>query len=347
MVTVCLGTAGLIADRASAGTSCLLQVTAERGLLTVDALGAPLNEVLRAIGQQAGLRVSVDGDLNDPVTQSFRQLPLGEGIRRLTRGHSLSLVYASDRGLGAPALTAVHVYTGSWSQSGLRAARLRSLRALTDRRDPPAIGALIRMLGGDRDPVVRSQTAVALGRLGGPRAAAALNTALRDQAPSVRCQAVVALLRVQGEAAARALGGVLQGDPDPRIRRTAARALGSLRAAEARRALEAARSDPDESVRSEVTRVLRSERPGLSEPEAGGPSGRCRDDSMPRGRGAVLDCGGSGGRGGFRSTGVAANMAGVRWSGGRSLAVSAELLGLTPRGGHGKAFRVQLAERAA
>lgn len=45
MVTVCLGTAGLIADRASAGTSCLLQVTAERGLLTVDALGAPLNEV--------------------------------------------------------------------------------------------------------------------------------------------------------------------------------------------------------------------------------------------------------------------------------------------------------------
>jgi hypothetical protein len=212
--------------------------------------------------------MSLAGDLNDPVTQSFRQLPLDEGIRRLTRGHSLTLVYTQSRGLAPPALATVHVYPGPWNRAGRRAARLRALATLTDRGGLPAIGGLASMLRGDHDPVVRSQAAVALGRLGGPRAVAALGAALDDPTPSVRCHAVTALLGVQREAATRTLRGVLEGDPDATIRRTAARALGSLRVASARRALVAAGSDPDESVRQEVARILKCVEGDERAPEA-------------------------------------------------------------------------------
>jgi hypothetical protein len=168
-----MGLMGLIVDRAWAGSACLFQATTERGLLTVEALAVPLDEILWTVGQQAGLRLGIAGDLSDLVTQSFRQLPLDEGIRRLARGHSLTLVYAQDRGLGAPALATVQVYPASSRQTGRRAARLRALRMLTDRGGPSAIGGLVRMLGADRDPVVRSHAAGALGRLGGPRVAVA------------------------------------------------------------------------------------------------------------------------------------------------------------------------------
>lgn len=64
-VIVSLGTAWLIVDRAWAGTPCLLEVTVERGLLTVDSLATPLDELLRTIGQQAGVHVLVDGHLDE------------------------------------------------------------------------------------------------------------------------------------------------------------------------------------------------------------------------------------------------------------------------------------------
>jgi hypothetical protein len=251
-----LRTPCLAADLASAGPPCLFEVTVDRGLLTVDALAASLDLLLRTIAQQTGVHVLVDGDLNDLVTQSFRRLPLEEGIRRLTRGHSLSFVYTPGGGLGPAPLGAVHVYPGAWNRTGVRAARLRALDTLKARGDASALAALTRMLRQDHDPALRAHAATALGRLGSARAVTALTVALRDPAPAVRCRAVAALLSVRAEAAVDALRPILQSDPDPRLRRAVVRALGSLRIPDARRALQAARADPDASVRHEVTRVL-------------------------------------------------------------------------------------------
>jgi HEAT repeat protein len=226
----------------------------EGGRLTVSALGVPLQEVLHAVGRAAGLRVHLAGDLGAPVTQSFSDLPLDVGLRRLGRGHSLTFVYARDAGPGPAVLAAVSVYPEA-RRRATGAAELRTIARLAGRRDAAAVATLAR-LTAHADPLVRSRAATGLGGLGGGRAVSALQAALKDPVAAVRCHAVTALHRVQGEAAAGALGDVLRGDTHPAVRRTAARALGSLQGAAARGALEAAREDPDPAVRQEVLQAL-------------------------------------------------------------------------------------------
>lgn len=66
------------------------------GQLSVDLREAPVRDVLRAIGQQAGLRVHVDAATNRTVSAQFMDMELEQGLRRLLRAASLSytLLYA-------------------------------------------------------------------------------------------------------------------------------------------------------------------------------------------------------------------------------------------------------------
>ncbi|MFQ5828840.1 MAG: HEAT repeat domain-containing protein [Candidatus Methylomirabilia bacterium] len=241
-----------------------IHVVVEDGLLTVDVRDMPLADVLRAIGEEAGLKVSIRGNITTRVTRSFTDIPLEEGIRRLARGHSVALFHSAPQaGAGAAVLTEVWVLESSPGQTVRtrvdpreRATQLRTVRALARRRDEAAAAELARILSQAADPIVRSRAAAALGQVGSVQAATALTTALSDQAPAVRIQAVRALRRVEGERAIQALRGVLIGDRDARVRRVAARALGALSSEDARWALEAASSDPGESVRREVARAL-------------------------------------------------------------------------------------------
>ena len=71
-------------------------VAVHDGQLSVDLREAPVREVLAAIGQQAGLRVHVDGAANRTVNAQFTDVELDQGLRRLLRAASLSyaLLYA-------------------------------------------------------------------------------------------------------------------------------------------------------------------------------------------------------------------------------------------------------------
>jgi hypothetical protein len=96
----------------------VLDVTVKGSRLTVRAHEVRLADVLKAIGRQAGMRIVLKGDLNAPVTDAFTDLPLGEGIRRVARWHSVVLVYDPSPGTAqGVVLTAVWV-TGSSSGPG-------------------------------------------------------------------------------------------------------------------------------------------------------------------------------------------------------------------------------------
>lgn len=259
--------AGLGASLAAADaapTLPTLNVAAERGLLSVDVRQAPLADVLRRIGERAGFVVTIRGDLSRPVTQGFSGVLLEEGLRRLTRGESLALVYASRGPGGPPQLTELLVYATPPQLARPRAgdasrpAKFQRISALARQRDAAAVAELAGFLAGDPDPLVRSRAADTLGRMQGAAAASALTRARADEAASVRIRVLMALRRLEGPAAVVLLRDALLADPDPGVRRAAAWVLGALRNETARSALESALGDRDESVRRSVTAALRN-----------------------------------------------------------------------------------------
>jgi HEAT repeat protein len=239
-----------------------MEVSVAGGRLSVNLRDAPLADVLRLVGQEARVKVNLDGQFLAPITGTFTGLPLESGIRRLTRGHSSSFAYGPPLDSGqAPRLIEIWVIESEPAISAdprARAARLASLDNLGRRTDDAAVAELTRILAQDPDPAVRTRAAGILSRSRDARATPALTTALGDQQSSVRIQAVHGLRRLEGERATEALGRVLLNDPDPSVRRVAAWALTSLRDAAAGSALRAAMStDGDASVRQAATAAYR------------------------------------------------------------------------------------------
>jgi len=259
-----------------------IHMTIHQGLLTVNVRDVPLTDLLRVIGKQAALRVTIYGALNTSVTDSFADVPLDHGIKRLVRGEGLILIYtASAEAPGTSVLTEVWVYqiapadraqiraaatekpqqedrVSEIRSKEIRSARILAVWKLVAKRDQTAAATLAQILAQqDEDPIVRGQAAEALAKVGGAEVTAALLAAVGDQDPVVRSQAIRAFGKVEGDRAVQTLSGVLLGDPDPQVRRHAAPVLAMLRTMEARWALEAAISDPDPSVSEAAASALR------------------------------------------------------------------------------------------
>jgi hypothetical protein len=267
-----------------AAPASAIQVTIQQGLLTVDVQDVPLTDLLRIIGERAGFGVTIHGTVKAPVTDSFTDLPLGEGIRRVVGGNGLVLIYAPSQGGGSAGVpTEVWVYAmGPRPREQVAqalahpdsSARLEAVQSLLGRRDEDAGVALAQILTQAPDPMVRAQAATALGTLGGAQAADALVASLDDQDPSVRIEATRAITALKGDEAAHPLAGVLLGDQDPKVRLEAARALATFKSDEAHGVLKAADGDPDGDVRRVVALALaRWESEKRAAPPQEGPDG--------------------------------------------------------------------------
>ena len=259
------------------------EVTVRTGLLTVKLHDAPMADVLVAIGAQAGFEVIIRGDLGAPVTWSFSDLPVDKGIRRLLDGSSLIMIYAPSQGhagarplvrviaLGASGdaaagtapvartmtsrRTEVSQETAAVSLNDDREDRLRTVQRLAIIPDETATRELTLLLSRDEDPLVRQTAAIALGKIGGGSAEAALTAALEDEDSSVRGRAIQALAK-WGPGAIASLVKTLMTDPAPSVRRQAALSLGRMSGEGALDALQAAQADPDYAVRQAVVFTL-------------------------------------------------------------------------------------------
>ncbi len=83
--------------RAEEASPATIEVAVRQGLLSVKLRDAPLADVLQAIGEQAGFRVIIRGDLSAPVTWSVTQGPVDKALRRLLQNTSSVLIYAPSR----------------------------------------------------------------------------------------------------------------------------------------------------------------------------------------------------------------------------------------------------------
>lgn len=176
------------------------------GLLTVHAREAPLADVLGVIGEKAGFTVTIKGDLDIPITDSFAGVRLERAIKRLVGEHSWVMIYGpSEPGRRKSGPLALHVFAHRARDTGPAAvmqptvkehkiagpdsspaslmdsilnglaqtdrdARMRAIGLLGRLKDEDSIDILTQVLLEDRDAAVRRQAVITLGSIGGARA---------------------------------------------------------------------------------------------------------------------------------------------------------------------------------
>jgi hypothetical protein len=220
------------------------------GLLTLRADGAPLAEVLRAIGRAGGFEVALRGTLAAPVSASFADRPLEDAIRGLVAGHSL--VVRRDPAAAAAALTEILVIENP--------AVAGSDHATPDARPEPEVAP---------DDAAEAAAEDAAGELMDREAFRLANTGtppptredilfeLDDPDQSARVAAVPKVGALAPRAAVNVLAGVLAAEEDPLVRSRAVAALTRLDAPGARGLLRArALDDDDPGLRMQALNAL-------------------------------------------------------------------------------------------
>ena len=278
-----------------AGSMGIRSISVEQGgLLSVDVRDAPMREVLRIVGEQAAVAITLQGDTDERVTESFSNLGLEDGVRRIAQGYAVIMIWGAQGRLaevrvyktalpggggisisaqpdtpttpnpqiadqGSPGATASAppgIVDPQAPQPQTPTELVQDLAQRARQKDAGALAALIEMLGQSNDPGVRQDIAAALGGIGGSAAVDALAAASKDQDSTVRTRAVLALGQIGDERLAGPATDLIRNDPDPTVRRTAVWALSMLQNDDSYRTIEAATSDPDQNVRQAAADTL-------------------------------------------------------------------------------------------
>jgi hypothetical protein len=195
--------------------------------------------VLMAVGHQAHLKIVLRGAIDSVVTDEFVNLPLDEAVRRLTRWHSVVLVYGGPRDEAADAKLA-EVWVRS-APSGR--ADSNGGTGSDGFKESTGVQARPVNIRPEQEPDLRPPE---------------LTTALRFGPSNSLTQIINALVRERGEYAVIAiLREAATRDPNPRIRRGAIQVLASLNSREAVEAVQATLHDEHPGVRGEAETALR------------------------------------------------------------------------------------------
>jgi len=77
--------------------------------LTVHVQDMSLNEILQTVSAASGFKLSMQADLNRPVTMDFTAVPLDKAIHRLIQPNSSAMIYSKKED-GAVVLTSVKIF---------------------------------------------------------------------------------------------------------------------------------------------------------------------------------------------------------------------------------------------
>lgn len=237
-----------------------LVVQFKKNLLTVKAKDIPLKRVLKEIVDHTGIKIILQGPAEELVSAAFSDLPLEEGLRRLSRNYNYALVFGPHRAKEGEQEIEVFIFSKAGKRSNKRVERrvialgkrapqrlgeasldslIKDLEVedaevredavdeLAELKDKRAIVHLIKVLDSDTDPDIRESAAEALGDLGGPEAIDSLIQALDDRDADVRESAVDSLGQIGGDEVVRPLMDALK-DVDEDVREAAASELKRL-----------------------------------------------------------------------------------------------------------------------
>ena len=241
-----------------------LYLSLQKGFLSVDIDNARLEDVLKAIARQRGFkRLKVQGNaaLVNKISIRFQNLPLDQGIQRILRGRSYSLIYAQpkwDRGKAiSTTLEEVRIFgvgkgeqsfgfdslegKGSVPRTTLKGliqqalygedamTRVKAIVALAETGDSAAIAAIEQALLEDAEQDVRETALEALVHLGPDHAVGPLARALAgEKSAGFREEIIQALAWLKDERAIEPLARVLREDDDSELRESALVAMMQL-----------------------------------------------------------------------------------------------------------------------
>lgn len=265
-------------------------VRAEDGLLTVEARGVPLSEVLTEIVNQMRIKIVLYGSAEQPVSATFSDLPMETGLKRLARDFNYAMISRPNGAKGGkPAIKAIHIFPKEgkgFSKEGPRVitperpalqtfgephmdsliqaledkdaeVREEAVDGLAGLKDERTIPHLIWVLDDDRDPDVRENAAEALGEVGGPEAIDALISTLKeDDHVDVRAAAAESLGKIGGAEVIGPLTNALK-DENEYVRETAVESLQEMGGDEVVPPLMDALRDPSEDVREAAAIALK------------------------------------------------------------------------------------------
>jgi len=252
-------------------------VAADRLTLRVE--GAPLAEVLRAIGEAGAFDVVLRGELAEPVHQSFSNEPLEKAIRALVGRHSLIVIRGdptsgeSATGLAEIRVTANRTQLSFDTDDAGPGASVPDVTPEEDATDPidqqeAYWQAVLDYVPPTKDDLLfeldepeQATRVAAVPKVGSlpPRQAIEVisHVFANDDDTTVRSRAVAALTRLDGPGARGLLRARALEDDDPGLRMQALNALASSRGERAVNVIgQALRQDPEPKVRTGAIRAL-------------------------------------------------------------------------------------------
>jgi HEAT repeat protein len=211
-----------------------LDVKIEGERISADLSQVPIADVLAAVAEQTGARLSIRGDLGTVRPQAFSRVPLAEALPRVVQPNGVLLQFGPTE-TGGRRLIAIRAVAPGAAQAGAATdSRLANVRKTPISHRDPRRGLPDGMWDYDKgeDALPGSET---------------------------RMARLVDIARTRGQGATAAINYALVADPDPRVRVAAIRALAGLQhSPEGRQALTQAVADSDPEVRTEALRTLAS-----------------------------------------------------------------------------------------
>ena len=281
---------------AAPGPASALEVRVEGERLSADVSQEPVADVLAAVAEQTGAKLTIRGELGKVSRQAFERLPLADGLSRLAQPNGLVLQFVPvDTPSGAPSgmrrLVAIRVVApsaggasasanvtpavtrrdmrrglppGFWNYESAPerlppvAERISALSKLRQQRGGQANAApYVYVLVTDPDPAARR---MALGMLAGIKsdeARGALTQAAADADPAIRADALRALSATGGDKPVTLLAQAGRGDSDLQVRITAIQLLSLKDGPLAEAVIKGALADPDPDIRDAAQQAMR------------------------------------------------------------------------------------------
>lgn len=240
--------------------------------VTVRALDVPVKDVIQEIARRSGVRIQVEGRLDERVTLALERVPLPEAWRRILGNRNFAMHIVDPLGARPAALWVLAKGSPAAAGSGSLASSrgLAETAPLSDRDPKVRRDAVYDLIAGrgaeaseqltgaalfDDAPSVREAALLGLAEIAGVAAIPVVERALVDPDRTVRAAAIEAAADIGGDDAARALAFALH-DEDPVLREQAVYALGEIGGPFALLGLQQALADELSFVRDAAADVL-------------------------------------------------------------------------------------------